>query len=186
MFRFSVITPPLWRIHIIQFLRSDLMFNYPDGVKMKNYKRTRVKLFRHRNKFHARKYYADGHKFDSKAEFIYYKYLKFHGESFRIHPKLTYRTRHVIKSRIDGELIHIRKRSYTPDFVITDKHDFGQPLTPKNPHIKEIDDVKGIKTPAYDNMKFDDFAEAWHMPITIVRIKDGYISKKTRGIKKTK
>lgn len=164
------------------------MINYPDGVKMQNYKRKPIKYykFKHHNKYHARKYYADGHKFDSKAEYTYYEYLKMNGKSFRIHPKLTYRIRHRIKSRIDGEIIWIRKRSYTPDFVIMDNHDYGDPLTPNNPHIKEIDDVKGIKTPAYDNMKFDDFAEDWHMPVTIVRIKHGRVYKKTRGIKKTK
>lgn len=135
-------------------------FKYPDAI-MRNYQRKPLKRrFRH-NKYHAHKIIADGHKFDSKAEFAYYNLLKLEHKHFKCHPRF----------EILPHSKWNQKHNYTPDFCLYD----GQG------HLTEVDDIKGVSmVPAYDHLRMDLFSRKYHIPVTIVRKKGNHFVKKQR------
>lgn len=92
------------------------MVKYPTGTQIEAAVKPIVELggqirkATKKNKYHARKYELDGHKFDSGLEAKYYEQLKRLKLDFKVHEKFEL----IPKFKLDGKTIP--KATYTPDF----------------------------------------------------------------------
>lgn len=154
-----------------------MTINYPTGIKpnvaqpvMHNYRikpvgsrrRTWTPKKRH-SKYNARKVFAFGTQFDSKAEARFDALLRSKRANFVYHHR--YLLHPHTEYKYHGLTVKLQRRSYCPDFLIWKP---GRSRSWRHPD--KVIDVKGKRRVTVGaNRQMDDFSRIYHIPVIIAR-----------------